>query len=260
MNKKNMELWDKVKQPPKSALKTIGGGRLKGMTDINPMWRFEAMTEHFGKCGEGWSFKVSDYWSENGADGTKAVFAIVNLYTGKDNDPIQGIGGSMFIQKETAGLRTNDEAYKMAVTDALGTAMKMLGFGADIYAGKWDGSKYNITEEKIKVKQDIATATEVQEPPVGKAEYDAMDDEGKLHVNATAQSIKDLFIEGTPESKRKAYLEHVHGVDSDFKMALWYVLKPQTEIRRYLKQIQLKMESEATEDTYMELQNDFQTR
>ena len=141
----NMELWDKVKQPPKSALKQIGGGRLKGMTDINPMWRFQAMTEHFGQCGQGWAFEILKMWSEDGADGTKAVFAHVEISLNQDGKPfpIQGIGGSMLIQKETAGLRTNDEAYKMAVTDALGTAMKMLGFGADVYAGKWDGSKYN---------------------------------------------------------------------------------------------------------------------
>ena len=30
----------------------------------------------------------------------------------------------------------------MAVTDAFSTALKMLGVAADIYAGRWDGSKY----------------------------------------------------------------------------------------------------------------------
>jgi hypothetical protein len=56
--------------------------------------------------------------------------------------PIHGIGGSKLISSESKGLHNNDEAYKMAVTDALGTALKMLGMAADVYMGRLDGSKY----------------------------------------------------------------------------------------------------------------------
>ena len=49
----NLKLWEAVKQPPASALKPIGGGRLKGMTDIKPQWRYLVMTEQFGPCGFG---------------------------------------------------------------------------------------------------------------------------------------------------------------------------------------------------------------
>ena len=41
----NMEIYDEVKIVPESAQKTIQGGRLKGMTDINPMWRIEKRAE-----------------------------------------------------------------------------------------------------------------------------------------------------------------------------------------------------------------------
>lgn len=50
----NLDLYEKVRQVPQEAQKTIGGGRLKGMTDINPMWRIKTLTEHFGICGVGW--------------------------------------------------------------------------------------------------------------------------------------------------------------------------------------------------------------
>lgn len=33
----NLELYDKFRQVPETAKKNINGGRLKGMTDINPM-------------------------------------------------------------------------------------------------------------------------------------------------------------------------------------------------------------------------------
>ena len=64
------------------------------------------------------------------------------------------------VANEVRGLHNNDECYKMAVTDALGTAMKLLGVGADIYAGLWDGSKYidqPTTKTPPKPKSDFLT-------------------------------------------------------------------------------------------------------
>jgi hypothetical protein len=144
----NKVIWDALKQPPTTALKTIGAGRLSGKSDINPQWRYEAMTEVFGPCGTGWKYTVDKVWREDAADGQVFAFALVSVFYLRQEalgwaDPIQGMGGSMLIAKEKAGLHSNDEGYKMAITDALGTAMKMIGVAADIYAGKWDGSKYN---------------------------------------------------------------------------------------------------------------------
>jgi hypothetical protein len=44
----NLYIYNKVAEVPKNAQKLIGAGRLKGMTDINPMWRIKALTEQFG--------------------------------------------------------------------------------------------------------------------------------------------------------------------------------------------------------------------
>lgn len=143
-----MEIWNKLKQPPKSALKEIKGGRLRGMTDVNPQWRYQAMTETFGLCGVGWKYEIIKLWLANSnVEDQVCAFAEIALSTWnkeKDgwNDPIPGIGGSMMVAKEKSGPYVSDEAYKMAVTDALSVAMKMLGMAADIYAGRWDGSKY----------------------------------------------------------------------------------------------------------------------
>jgi len=147
-----METWNKLKQPPPWALKQIGGGRLKGMTDVNPQWRYQAMTEEFGMCGEGWKYEIVNTWrepawvDEDGAESPQVfAFAEIKAYVKTPegwSDPIPGIGGSMLVIKESSGLHMNDEAYKMAITDALSVALKMLGIGSDIYAGLWDGTKY----------------------------------------------------------------------------------------------------------------------
>lgn len=137
----NMTLWNAVARPPESALKKITGGRLNGKTDINPQWRIKVMTEQFGPCGDGWGYTIDNLWTEASGDEI-AAFARVTVWHGSRDNKVPGIGGSMLRAQESSGLRTNDEAYKMAVTDALSVALKALGVAADIYAGLWDGSKY----------------------------------------------------------------------------------------------------------------------
>jgi len=142
-----MEVWNALKTPPASALKKIGGGRLKGMTDISPQWRYQIMTEQFGMCGVGWKYDIVRTWSELGSDGQIFAFAEIKLYIMDSavwSDAIPGVGGSMLVEKETKGMHSSDEGYKMAITDALSVAMKMIGVAADIYMGLSD-SKYKST-------------------------------------------------------------------------------------------------------------------
>ena len=144
----NLELYNKVRAVPEEAKKTIGAGRLKGFTDINPMWRIKVLTEQFGLCGIGWKYEIADKRVEHGANGEIAVFVDINLYIkmeGEWSDAIQGTGGSMLVTKEKSGLYTSDECFKMATTDALSVACKNLGVGADVYFEK-DRSKYDNPE------------------------------------------------------------------------------------------------------------------
>ena len=140
----NLEIYNKVKSVPEHAQSKIFGGRLKGMTDIKPQWRIQKMTEIFGVCGIGWKFEIIDIkYSEKDEKKQQSCFVKINLYIKVDNkwsDAIPGIGGSSFIALEKNGLYLSDECEKMALTDALSVAMKMIGVGADVYMGH--GSKY----------------------------------------------------------------------------------------------------------------------
>lgn len=144
----NLDLWNKVKAVPPEAQKTIGGGRLRGMTDINPMWRIMKLTELFGMVGFGWKYDIARQWMEEGAAGERCAFCNINLYVKHDgvwSDAIPGNGGSMLVENEKAGPHTSDECYKMALTDAISVACKALGVGADVYWSQ--GSKY--TEQPV---------------------------------------------------------------------------------------------------------------
>lgn len=142
----NLELYDKFRKVPDTAKKNIGGGRLKGMTDINPMWRIKTLTEEFGICGFGWYYEITDKWIETSMAKDEITANVkINLYVKRDNEwskPIVGIGGSMLVANEKNGLYVNDECYKMALTDAVSVACKSLGIGADVYWNK-DNTKYN---------------------------------------------------------------------------------------------------------------------
>ena len=147
-----IEIYKGLSQPPKTALREIGAGDLKGKTDINPQWRYEAMTQQFGLVGLGWKYDIQKLWTEPGANGETLAFAQVAVYirdpeSKEWSDAIVGIGGSKLVNKFSAGPKSNDEGYKMAVTDAFSTSLKMIGVAADIYAGRWDGSKYKSDEE-----------------------------------------------------------------------------------------------------------------
>lgn len=139
--------YDALRTPPADALTPIRFGNLKGKSDINPQYRYEAMTNHFGPCGTGWGFEIKDRWTVNGPDETVACFVVIELWYRENHleersQPIPAHGGSMLVIKDKNGLHLNDEAYKMATTDALGNAMKKLGVAADVYRGMMDGSKY----------------------------------------------------------------------------------------------------------------------
>ena len=145
MGIKNMSLYEKFKNTPAEARKQIQAGRLKGFTDINPMWRFKKLTEEFGPCGIGWKYEIIDQRLQPGHGNEVAAFVDILLYfkiNGEWSEGIPGVGGSSFVAQEKNGPHTSDECFKMALTDAIGTACKALGMSADIYFEK-DRTKYN---------------------------------------------------------------------------------------------------------------------
>lgn len=141
----NMRLFEKFRVTPPEARKEIKAGRLKGFTDINTMWRFKRLTEVFGPCGIGWKYEIVDQRIIPGHGHEVAAFVDILLYYKEGeqwSEGIPGIGGSSFVAQEKNGPHTSDECFKMALSDAIGTACKALGMSADIYFDK-DRTKYN---------------------------------------------------------------------------------------------------------------------
>lgn len=158
----NMAIWQALEKTAEEAKKPIEAGRLKGFTDINPCWRMKRLTEVFGPCGIGWKYEITHSNVLPGANDEVAAFVDILLYykaDGKWSEGVPGLGGSMFVAKEQKGMHTSDECFKMALSDAIGTACKALGMSADIYFSK-DRSKYTTAqddpEQKMETVQDAA--------------------------------------------------------------------------------------------------------
>lgn len=135
----NLRFYTEGCEVPGDALKTIRAGRLKGMSDVNPMWRMKRMTEIFGPVGFGWKYEILKQWTETYGNEVKC-FCNVLLYvrdpeTKEWSAPIPGNGGSAIVSQERNGPYVNDESYKMALTDALSIAMKPLGIGGNVWYG-----------------------------------------------------------------------------------------------------------------------------
>lgn len=177
-----LDLYNRIKDVPLEAQKSIAGGRLSGMTDINPMWRIKKLTEIFGACGVGWKTQnvTFDYYPieipPKTPEGTsnKEIICFCRLEllykteSGEWSEPLQGFGGSMLAAMEKSGLHTNDECQKMAYTDAIGVAGKALGLGGAVY---WqnDRTKYRAETYKCDCCKKKIVATERRDHTVWEA-------------------------------------------------------------------------------------------
>lgn len=143
----NMEIWDQVCTTDKDFTKDATG---KGFacTSINPQYIWGKLTKLFGPCGIGWGYTVlnEEYRDGHADEDNKTVLHVIKVgfwYTkdGKRSENIESFGQTYFVRKTSGGWKTDEEAPKKSLTDALTKAASMIGVSADIFMGKWDGHK-----------------------------------------------------------------------------------------------------------------------
>lgn len=192
-----MELYEILRTPPKEALRKIEAGRLRGFTDINPMWRIKAMTEAFGPCGIGWGTTDETFWLESGADEVTVQCSLRLWYrdpkTGDKSAPLFGVGGSKLVVIEKGGPRLDDEAYKKARTDAIGVAMKDLGMAADVYFAADSTSKYTGSGTQAEAKSSTPVNESTAVPTVCADCGQVIEAHGKTNAQDMAARSKAKF-------------------------------------------------------------------
>lgn len=217
----NMRFYALVQDTPQEAQKPFNNGHFSG-TDINPMWRIKKLTEIFGPAGQGWWTEDEQFiFQPCEATGEIAVFCTLHLLyvdpvTKEVSKPIFGVGGNKFLKSNSRGKFCDDEAYKMAYTDAVSIACKAIGFSSDIYFSK-DRTKYT------PMLDDLLPDSNLPAPSVIKIE-DLIKDVDlhvkKLTVNMTADQKKTFandvikkeigqanYLKATDAGKLSALLE-----------------------------------------------------
>lgn len=222
----NLAIYNAVRAVPPEAQKTIKGGRLSGMTDINPMWRIKTLTEQFGPCGIGWYYVIKEKWIDNsmGSDEISAN-VIIDLFikmNGEWSMPIEGFGGSMFVAKEKGGLHTNDECYKMALTDAISVACKALGIGADIY---WSNDRTKYAERpaaRSKPKKEKQEQEEFQPKPLSEPQQQYVRAKAKA-LQLTKKMMKEICgvmnVEEMDSASLAKFVEYVNAREAAISAA-----------------------------------------
>lgn len=164
----NMKIYEAGRAVPADAIKPIKGGKLMGMSNINPMWRIKKLTELFGACGSGWGYRIMSKDIYPCGEETIAIVDIILWWMDGDKRcEVEGTGGSKLIALEKGKPVANDEAFKMALTDAISVASKALGIGADVYWAE-DRTKYDLAEEEKETVKDALKDGKIKMEPVYK--------------------------------------------------------------------------------------------
>lgn len=169
-----MQIYNAARAVPANAIKKITGGAYgaAGLSDINPQWRIERMTELFGPVGTGWTWEPVDVTER---DGVLYAHVVVIYYDfgGKQSKPIHGYGGTKF------GMKDDSDIYKSTMTDAVSNALRYLGIGADVWykpdgkANQFD-TKYSAPAQRKEQTPPPAIPHEAMVTPAQAEEIKAM--------------------------------------------------------------------------------------
>lgn len=160
-NKENLHIWNHAnKMDPKFLKPDDSGGRPS--FSVNSYWIFMKATELFGPMGEGWGYDIVEDRFDEGADiwhpaslkkdipislgkHTTHTIRLKVWYTNKEGKKIVSsdhFGHTTYIYMTHKGIKTDGEAPKKSITDAVKKCLSMLGFAGDVYMGQFDDREY----------------------------------------------------------------------------------------------------------------------
>ena len=179
-SKSNMELWEAVKEPDHTlsdkATKVVPGGA--GLTSIDPFTLYAMATRLWGPMGLAyghaddqvpglinsgysvshipaypcWGFEEVETKVEAGEHTTT-----VKLWYPHPTGKMAYVLGKGCTELPPAGKRAQTDVAKKSYTDACTNAMSKVGFGASVYLGKYNDSKYAV---EVKERQQRARMEE----------------------------------------------------------------------------------------------------
>lgn len=165
----HLELWHQVDKTPTTAIKaaSVDG---QDITTLDAMYVIEQATKLFGPMGIGWGYRIEDERYDIGAPvlGTKGELiaheqthtirlALWYRWHGERGEVTQFGHTRAVYRTGTGKWKTDGEAPKKSVTDAIKKCLSLLGFAADVYYGRFDNKDYTEVQQaatRIAVAED----------------------------------------------------------------------------------------------------------
>ena len=171
MSDNNLTIWKSVEETDLEHTKKAKLGAYE-FTSISGTYMVMRATELFGPVGDGWGYEIVE---ERYDEGIPIMFNKVEvcreqnhtikllLWYKKDDGTkceVMSYGHTPYIFGTSYGAKSDQEAPKKSLTDAIKKCLSMLGFSADIFLGKFDDEGYI---EEISAKQGIEKADNADE-------------------------------------------------------------------------------------------------
>ena len=229
----NKALWDRVCITDPKAVKAITGKQYQGNSP-RPYWIVERLTEEFGPCGLGWGFSIVNERMERLTESEILHVAVVRFWYVLDDKrgEVEQIGQTKAVYaKRDGSLLVDEDAPKKSVTDALVKCASYIGFAGDIFAGRWDDSKYVESarrhyEADEPKKQNLSG---IRHSPLKNDEVPALPPEVQEYIKDLATEVIESFS-STDVEWHLYVVQKVLGekLDDLQKMTLWAQLDSKT--------------------------------
>jgi len=137
---KENSLWERSsKTDPKYTKKVSVAGK-PAFTNIDTYYLIQQATKEFGSYGDGFGIKSMEWSSESFGDTVIQTLDAVFFY--KDNEfPIRNSLKFVYMTKQQY-LKVDEDCPKKLMTNTIAKALSYIGFGADIFLGKFEDANY----------------------------------------------------------------------------------------------------------------------
>lgn len=225
-------LWKRVCVTDPKAVKAITGKQYQGNSP-KPYWIVERLTEEFGPCGLGWGFSIVNERMERLTESEILHVAVVRFWYELDGKrgEVEQIGQTKAVYaKRDGSLLVDEDAPKKSVTDALVKCASYIGFAGDIFAGRWDDSKYVAEARKhYEGEEPKQNLSGIRHSPLKNDEVPALPPEMQEYIKDLAKGVTDAF-RSTDHEWHAATVQQIksEALDDIQKMTLWAQLDSKT--------------------------------
>lgn len=147
MTNRNMHIWESNSDIAPQHTKAIAGKDYKG-TSPDPQQIIKMLTKQFGPVGKGFGWNVLSEEFQPLGEGTLLHLVRIRFWWSSEGKTHEyesyGQTKAAYMAGKGDGryLRTDEDAPKKSLTDAITKAASQLGFAANIYLGLYDSNKY----------------------------------------------------------------------------------------------------------------------